>query len=219
MKNVIVNVSIMTLILMSCKVGDKDDTAGNQTCDRYDQALDVGFATTSTVDSVQFFLNGTQVCMPHDYELFRSNRGSQGFQGLNFNGRYGEGTCIKNCYSNTDSIVYMKIFECSIGTICDNIKEDLNDFLIKVYASDKTDSILLKRDDLAQLAYNKAYRIFPQSDSLLMSFLEDDHFTYKGCMGEFCIADFYSKSLLCVDASSYSQDYKNICDVVSGFRY
>ena len=60
---------VIPSLLITCKVWDGDDTAGDVTCDRYDQALDVGFATTSTVDSVQFFLNGTQVCMPHDYNF------------------------------------------------------------------------------------------------------------------------------------------------------
>ena len=216
-KIVAVNLLIIVFLLMSCKVGDEDDTAGNQTCDRYDQALDVGFATTSTVDSVQFFMNGIQVCIPHEYNFFQDNRGTQGFQGRFYNRR--NGTCIKNCYSNTDSMIFMKIFECTIGSNCDHFEGELNNFLIKVYSFEKTDSILLTRDGLAKMAYNKAYKAFPKSDSSLMSFFEEDHFAYKGCQGEFCIAELSSDSLLCVDAHSNSQEFKNICDERTFFNY
>jgi len=65
---------VIPFLLMSCKIWGEDSYVGGQTCDRYDQALDVGFATTSTVDSVQFFMNGIQVCISH--EMFRDNRGS-----------------------------------------------------------------------------------------------------------------------------------------------
>jgi len=215
---VAVNVLIMILLLMSCQIWDEDH-AGDQKCDRYDQSFDVGFATTSVVDSVQFFMNGIQVCIPYEYNFFQDNRGTQGFQGRFYNRR--NGTCIKNCYSNTDSIVYMTVFECTIGNICDHVEGELNDLLIKIDSFNKIDSILLTRDGLAQINYNKAYRVFPKSDSSLMSFFEEDHFSYKGCSSGFCIAELFSDSLLCIDSHSDTPEkqFKNICEESTFFRY
>ena len=197
---------VIPFLLITCKIWGEDSDVGGQICDRYDQAVNVGFATASTVDSVQFFMNGIQVCTPHDYDLFQTNRGAQGFQGLSY-------------FKET---TVMEIFECSVGTICDHIDVDLNDLLIVVYSLNQIDSIPLTKDGLAQMAFNKAYRVFSQSDSSFMFHLERaDHFTYKGCQGEFCIAELSSESLLCIDAHSDTPKkvFKNICENRNFFDY
>jgi len=157
---VAVNVLIMILLLMSCQIWDEDH-AGDQKCVKYDQTLDVSFVTTKTIDSIQFFMNGIQVCIPYDYSFFRENRGTQGFQERFYNRQ--------------------KNFACEVGTMCDNFEGELNNFLIKISSFDKTDSILLTKNGLAQLAYNKAYRVFTKSDSSLIFNLDENLYTYIGC--------------------------------------
>ncbi|HHX15786.1 MAG TPA: hypothetical protein GX724_06455 [Fibrobacter sp.] len=216
MKKVIAaNLLIIVLLLISCRIWDEDSTVGSQTCDRYDQAVAVGFsafATTIAVDSVQFFMNGIQVCNSHEKEIFRNNRGSQGFQGSLYNNHYER--CVKNCYSSLDSIVSINTFGCGVGTTCDNFEGELSNFLIKIYSPNTIDSILLTRNGLAQMAYNKAYRIFPKSDSTLMNYFEEDHFAHIGCQGDFCLAEHSTDSLLCIDSHSDSpkKEFKNTCE-------
>lgn len=181
-----------------------EDSAGDQECDRFDQAINVSFATTSTVDSVQFWLNGIRVCIPYDYNYFQDKRGTEGFQGVYFN-------------------VNTSRFACVVGMNCDKFNVGVNELLLKVYSYDKMDSIHLTKNSFAQLAYNKAYIAYYQSDSLsaLMTYFKRDRFLKIGCKDKICLVERASNSLLCIDSHSDSPEkkFKNTCGIWDDFQY
>lgn len=219
MKKVIAaSLLIIILLLISCRIWDEDSTVGSETCDRYDNAITVVFATESELDSVQFFMNGIQVCIPYDNDLFQRNRGEQNFQGSLY---YTSNTKCNYICRNESDYVILKTFVCRVGAVCDKMKGELTSFFIKTYSFDKVDSILLTKDGFVPIAYNNAYKILPKSDSSWLYYLKEENFIPTGCQGDFCFAEYSSDSLLCIDAHSDTPKtkFENVCTDGTGFNY
>lgn len=207
-------VLMVVILLTSCRIWFQQEVIHE--CVRYDKSFNVGFTTTSYVDSISYFINGIQMCQQSFDSSLDHDRGEYGFQGLHVDNSYGASSYQMNCFGSrsANDYTFIKVDECIIGNICDNFSDEITSLIVVVQYLDKRDSIKINKNELFDFAYNNKIRVFPKSDSVIACHLEEMGFSLKGCQDEYCISGYSSDSLLCIDlrSSESNRIKRNICE-------
>lgn len=230
-------VMLSAFLLIACVTEDPNPENYPICLNSDKKTIALSFASVKKMDSVQFYLDSTRLCVPSDE--FRNNRGQPGYQG-----EYIEYTAYCNnefcdSISAEQNFVPVYVYGCVVGSLCDSVESPLINMRMEIFSGENVETYRIKDNEYINSLYRgplsfdfyKQYRIFRESDLSMVKRLDrgpvsivdgkrhlsSSNYEEEHCQDGFCVEKHKYSDQVCIDAENNYGMYRNVC--ISGYYH